>query len=76
MVASDGGIFAFGAAPFYGSPAGMAASTIVGIAATPAGNGYWIVGNDGSIYNFGVAPYLGGLGGRALNRPIIGMAVR
>ena len=41
LVASDGGIFAFGDAHFYGSTAGVAlASPFVGIAATPDGKGY------------------------------------
>jgi ribosomal protein L24E len=76
MVASDGGVFAFGGSQFYGSPAGTTAGSIVSLAATPTGNGYWIVGNDGSVYNFGSAPYLGGLGGIPLNRPIVGLTIR
>jgi N-acetylmuramoyl-L-alanine amidase len=43
-VASDGGIFTFGDATFYGSEGGVQlATSVVGMAATPAGNGYWLV---------------------------------
>ena len=43
-VASDGGIFAFGGAPFYGSMGGKPLNQpIVGIASTPTGTGYWQV---------------------------------
>ena len=43
LVASDGGIFSFGDAPFLGSEGGAArGASAVGIAATPHGGGYWI----------------------------------
>ncbi len=32
---------------------------VTGIASTPSGQGYWLVGADGNVYNFGNAPYLG-----------------
>jgi hypothetical protein len=48
---------------------------MVGMAATPAGDGYWTVASDGGIFTFGAARYLGSTGGIALNRPIVGMAV-
>jgi len=38
-------------------------SNIVGIAANPAGGGYWLVGTDGGTFGFGSAPYLGSLPG-------------
>lgn len=34
---------------------------IAGIAATPTGRGYWLVGMDGGVFAFGDAEYLGGL---------------
>src|SRR5438094_6966971 len=41
--ASDGGMFAFGAAAFQGSLGGLTLnSPIVGMAATPTGDGYWL----------------------------------
>jgi N-acetylmuramoyl-L-alanine amidase len=43
LVASDGGIFSFGDAHFYGSEGGVQLNApIVGMAATPSGNGYWL----------------------------------
>jgi|tagenome__1003787_1003787.scaffolds.fasta_scaffold20985987_2 hypothetical protein len=47
---------------------------IVGVAATPTGNGYWLVAADGGVFTFGDAHYFGSTGNRALNAPIIGLA--
>src|SRR5665213_1705915 len=62
IVASDGGVFAEGNAPFYGSMGGKTLSApIVGIAATPDQKGYYLVGTDGAVYAFGDAVYKGGV---------------
>ena len=75
LVASDGGIFAFGDAGFYGSLGAIRLNQpIVGMAATPSGHGYWLVASDGGIFAFGDAAFHGSLGAIALNRPIVGMA--
>jgi subtilisin family serine protease len=75
MVASDGGIFAFGDAGFFGSTGGLKLnSPIVAMARTVTGRGYWLVAADGGIFTFGDAPYLGSAGGTRLDAPIIGMA--
>ena len=69
-VASDGGIFAFGDAGFYGSMGGKPLNApIVGMAATPDGGGYWLVASDGGIFNFGDASFFGSTGSIHLNRP-------
>ena len=47
---------------------------IVGMAATPSGNGYWLVASDGGIFSFGDATFHGSTGAIALNKPIVGMA--
>ena len=74
-VASDGGIFAFGGAPFYGSMGGKPLNQpIVGIGGTPDGTGYWEVASDGGIFAFGGAGFHGSMGGKPLNQPIVGMA--
>ena len=74
-VASDGGIFAFGGAPFYGSMGGKPLNQpIVGIASTPTGTGYWQVASDGGLFAFGDAGFHGSMGGKPLNKPIVGMA--
>jgi hypothetical protein len=73
-VASDGGIFSFGGAPFYGSEGGKPlAAPIVGMASTPDHGGYWLVASDGGIFAFGDANFYGSQGGQHLNRPIVGM---
>jgi hypothetical protein len=75
MVASDGGIFSFGNARFFGSTGNIRLNQpIVGIAATPTGNGYWMVATDGGIFSFGDARFFGSTGAIKLNKPIVGMA--
>ena len=75
LVASDGGIFSYGGAPFYGSTGAMSLNKpIVGMAATPDGRGYWLVASDGGIFAFGDAQFFGSTGGMTLNKPIVGMA--
>ena len=60
IVASDGGIFAFGDAQFYGSTGSMTLNRpIVSMASTPDGKGYWLVASDGGIFAFGDASYVG-----------------
>jgi hypothetical protein len=72
---SDGGVFTFGAATFYGSLGGTHLNApIVGMADTPDGGGYWLVARDGGVFTFGDAGFYGALGGTHLNAPIVGMA--
>ena len=48
MVASDGGVFSYGDARFFGSTGNIRLNRpIVGMAATPDGGGYWLVASDG-----------------------------
>ena len=59
LVASDGGIFAFGDARFYGSTGDIALNKpVVGMAATPDGRGYWLVASDGGIFSLRRRPLL------------------
>jgi hypothetical protein len=75
LVASDGGVFAFGNAGFYGSMGGRPLSKpVVGIASTPDGQGYWLVASDGGIFAFGDAGFYGSVGGRPLSKPVVGIA--
>jgi hypothetical protein len=75
LVASDGGVFAFGDAHFYGSMGGKALNKpIVGIAATSNGGGYWLVASDGGVFAFGNAFFAGSTGNITLNKPIVGIA--
>ncbi len=75
LVASDGGIFSYGDAKFYGSTGGTTLNMpIVGMAATADGLGYWLVASDGGIFSYGDAKFYGSTGGTTLNKPIVGMA--
>jgi hypothetical protein len=76
MVASDGGVFTFGDAAYYGSMGGKHLnSPIVGMTATPSGTGYWLAAADGGVFSFGDAVFYGSMGGKHLNSPIVGMTV-
>jgi hypothetical protein len=76
LVATDGGVFAFGGAPFYGSMGGQRLNKpIVTMAATPSGKGYWLVASDGGVFAFGDAGFHGSTGGITLQKPIVTMAV-
>jgi hypothetical protein len=60
---------------FHGSMGGHPLNApIVGMAATPDGQGYWEVASDGGIFAFGDAGFFGSMGGTLLNAPIVGMA--
>jgi hypothetical protein len=77
LVGSDGGIFAYGDAVFYGSVGGAEQKKpIVAITATPFGKGYWLVASDGGVFAYGDARFLGSTGGVHLNQPIVGLARR
>ena len=72
FVASDGGIFAYGA-PFSGSTGSIHLNKpIVGMAIDPASGGYWLVASDGGIFAFN-APFYGSTGSIVLNEPIVGI---
>jgi len=75
LVSSDGGVFAFGSAVFYGSTGALRLDQpIVGMVPTPDGRGYWLVASDGGVFAFGDAGFYGSMGGAPLNRPIVGIA--
>jgi SpoIID/LytB domain protein len=46
----------------------------VGMAPTPDGRGYWVVGANGSLFAFGDAAFEGSADGLVLNKPVVGMA--
>ncbi len=74
-VASDGGLFAFGTAGFYGSMGGQKLNApVVGMMPTLDQGGYWEVAADGGIFAFGDAIFYGSMGGKPLNSPVVGLA--
>ena len=56
LVASDGGIFNYGDAGFYGSSGSLKLNKpVVGIESSPTGKGDWLAASDGGIFNYGDA---------------------
>lgn len=75
LAASDGGIFTYGDAGFFGSTGDLVLNKpIVTMAATPTREGYWLAASDGGIFNFGDAAFLGSTGDLVLNSPVVAMA--
>ena len=75
LVASDGGVFSFGDAQFFGSTGAIVLNQpIVGMAATPSGRGYWLVARDGGVFSFSDARFFGSVASSPLARPVVAMA--
>src|SRR5204862_418959 len=75
LTGHDDTVYAFGSAPFRGSTSGKALTKpVVAIAATPSGNGYWLVAKDGGVFSFGDAQFRGSTGGMHLVAPVGGIA--
>jgi hypothetical protein len=82
LAGADGGLFGFGDAHFLGNSYtdGESASirdSVVGISASPEGEGYWMVTSAGKVLTFGAARTDGdiltaGLGG-GLRGPVVGI---
>ena len=63
LFASDGGIFSFGDAQFYGSlGATKLTSPVVSMQRTATGKGYWMMTKDGRMFRFGDAKAYGDTG--------------
>ncbi len=74
LVASDGGVFSYGDARFFGSAGSLTLNApVVGMAATPSGGGYWLVARDGGIFTYGDARFFGSAGSLTLNAPVVGL---
>jgi|GEM_PF-1235066 len=58
LYTAHGNVYGSPGTPWYGSPAasGLRLSSITGMAATPDGRGYWLVGTGGWVYPYGDAP--------------------
>ena len=72
-MASDGGVFTFGDAGFFGSTGAMHLNKpVVGMTGTPDGKGYWLMASDGGVFTFGDAGFFGSAGALPLNAPVVG----
>jgi len=75
MVASDGGIFNYANAGYYGSTGNLTLNKpVVGMAVPVDRAGYWLVASDGGVFSFGSAQFYGSTGNIVLNKPIVGMS--
>jgi hypothetical protein len=75
LYASDGGVFDFGNAFFFGSMGGTVLNKpVVGASPTSIGFGYWMAASDGGVFSFGNADFYGSAGNLTLNKPVVGMA--
>jgi N-acetylmuramoyl-L-alanine amidase len=75
LVGSDGGVFSYGDAHFFGSVGSLVLNApVVEMAAAPGGGGYWLVARDGGVFSYGDAAFFGSAGSLTLNAPVVGMA--
>ena len=75
LVATDGGIAAFGGAVFCGSMQGRPlAAPVDAMVETPDGGGYWQVASDGGVFAFGDAAFFGSGTGGPADLPLVGAA--
>ena len=71
----DAGVTVFGDATFHGSTSDVGlAQPIVGMAATPSGEGYWLAAADGGVFAFGDASHVGSGVERTQYVSVVGMA--
>ena len=64
LVAEDGGVFAFGDAPFHGSTGDITLiQPVISIVPSRTGKGYWFVARDGGLFAYGDAAFHGSLAG-------------
>jgi hypothetical protein len=74
LVASDGGVFSFGDAHFFGSAGGSFIGTaFVGIVATSTSHGYWIPNEAGGLFDYGDAQFLGSCMSQGIAARVVGM---
>src|SRR5438105_3858992 len=72
LVGSDGSVFAYGGAGFFGSMGNLRIShPIVGLAPTSSGKGYWLADSAGDVFFFGDAVDFGTLSRVRIPAPIV-----
>ncbi|GAC1386527.1 MAG: hypothetical protein NVS1B7_4420 [Candidatus Saccharimonadales bacterium] len=70
---NNGGVYAFGAATFYGDALVDNLTNYVSMTARPTADGYWLVNSTGTVRAFGAAVFLGDLTDTGPSAPIVGM---
>ena len=78
LVGSDGGVFSFGKARFYGSLGAtkvVPGEATIGIVTTATGNGYWLVNEQGKVTSFGGAAALPSLPLADQKIPIVSVSI-
>jgi hypothetical protein len=75
QTASTGSVTGFGDAAAYGAPtANQVNAPMTGMAATPDGRGYWLVGADGGVFTFGDAGFYGSEASQGVQTPFVAIA--
>lgn len=72
MIASDGGVFTFGWAPFHGSTGGLRLASPIVAGRSTGATGYWFVAADGGVFAFGSAGFHGSAVGTTTS-PVVDM---
>ena len=76
VVTRSGGVTSVGAAPWLGDMSSHRLNAaMIGIAATPDGNGYDLLGADGGLITFGDAHFYGSTGATRLSKPVVGISI-
>ncbi len=64
-------VIALGAAEHYGEPDFPLNGSLVDVAATPSGEGYYLAGEDGGVFAYGDATFAGSMGSVPLRAPVV-----
>jgi hypothetical protein len=76
LTASDGGVFTYGSARYFGSLGHLRLTRpIVDAASTPTDDGYAMLGADGGVFTFGDARFAGSGAGLRPNGRFVGLAM-
>ncbi len=71
----SGSVSAFGDATPQGGPSASSLNApVAGVASTPDGEGYWLVGADGGVFTYGDARFYGSESGLGVLTPFVGIA--
>ena len=75
LVASDGAVFRYGDARYYGPwSRRQRHGDIVAMAAAPDGGGYWLVSSGGAVFKYGDARFYGAASSFIRRNPIVAVA--